>query len=108
MQAAVILLTIKNIFNRHDISCFMPNLKTLSIKNISLYYHEVFENYNKVDENGRRYSRLEKYHGKRMYLDERKGTPIGSIWIGKSLNLGNSAKERLGYPTQKPLLSTNA
>ena len=89
--------------NKHDIILFYAKLKNTFHKEYQPLLPRGVENYNKVDENGRRYSRLEKYYGKRMYLDERKGTPIGSIWIGKSLNLGNSAKERLGYPTQKPV-----
>ena len=38
----------------------------------------------------------------KRYLDEGKGTPLGSVW-DDILPLGGSDGERLGYPTQKPL-----
>ena len=38
----------------------------------------------------------------KRYLDESKGALIGSIWTDIKLVKGNS-KERVGYPTQKPL-----
>ena len=39
---------------------------------------------------------------RKAYLDEYKGKPIGSLWIDIA-NLTGSNKERVGYPTQKPL-----
>lgn len=59
--------------------------------------------YNKVDENGRRY--YEGYGGKwRKYEDE--GTPTDDVWTfireRQFRTLNSQAKERLGYPTQKP------
>jgi site-specific DNA-methyltransferase (adenine-specific) len=39
--------------------------------------------------------------GKR-YLDEQKGLPLGDVWDDIS-PLNSQAKERLGYPTQKPV-----
>ena len=38
----------------------------------------------------------------KRYLDEGKGTPLGSVW-DDILPLHGSDAERLGYPTQKPL-----
>ncbi|MCY4009987.1 MAG: DNA methyltransferase [Anaerolineaceae bacterium] len=38
----------------------------------------------------------------RRYLDEMKGTPIDTIWSDIP-PINSQAKERLGYPTQKPL-----
>lgn len=40
--------------------------------------------------------------GLKIYFDETKGKPVGTNWtdIGR---VGNTAAERLGYPTQKPL-----
>ncbi len=40
--------------------------------------------------------------GLKIYLEETKGKPVGTNWtdIGR---VGNTAAERLGYPTQKPL-----
>jgi hypothetical protein len=40
--------------------------------------------------------------GLKTYLDELPGMPITSIW-DDILKVGNTAQERLGYPTQKPL-----
>ena len=37
-----------------------------------------------------------------VYLDEKKGMPMQDFW-DDVLRIGNTAKERLGYPTQKPL-----
>jgi len=37
-----------------------------------------------------------------VYLDEKKGMPVQDWW-GDVLRVGNTSKERLGYPTQKPL-----
>ena len=39
---------------------------------------------------------------RKYYLDEGQGVPIQSVWDGIG-NLQASAKERVGYPTQKPL-----
>lgn len=36
------------------------------------------------------------------FLDEKKGMPVQDWW-GDVLRVGNTSKERLGYPTQKPL-----
>jgi len=38
----------------------------------------------------------------RRYLDERKGMPLGSVWIDIP-PINSQAQERLGYPTQKPV-----
>jgi len=59
--------------------------------------------YNKIDKNGRRY--YEGYGGKwRKYLDD--GTPADDVWTfirePEFRTLNSQAKERLGYPTQKP------
>jgi DNA modification methylase len=39
--------------------------------------------------------------GRKVFLDEKKGKPIGSVWSDIE-RIGNTAKERLGYQTQKP------
>ena len=39
--------------------------------------------------------------GLKIYLDEKKGMPVQDWW-DDILRVGNTAKERLGYPTQKP------
>jgi DNA modification methylase len=40
--------------------------------------------------------------GLKTYLDELPGMPLQTIWVDIP-KVGNTAKERLGYPTQKPL-----
>ena len=37
----------------------------------------------------------------KSYLDERKGRPVQSVWT--DIVMSKSGKERIGYPTQKPL-----
>ena len=56
--------------------------------------------YSSVDADGRRYS---KAHGGITYLDEVPGRPIPSWWddIGHGSHMPK--KEKVGYPTQKPL-----
>lgn len=39
--------------------------------------------------------------GMKVYLDEKQGKVIGDIWVD-ILKVGNTAQERIGYPTQKP------
>ncbi|CAA9455866.1 MAG: Type III restriction-modification system methylation subunit [uncultured Rubrobacteraceae bacterium] len=39
--------------------------------------------------------------GLKVYLDETKGKPLGTIWTDVN-RIGNTSAERLGYPTQKP------
>ena len=58
--------------------------------------------FNKVDEDGRRYF---DGRGKKRYLDEviEKGKPIGDVWSDiMSFQQIPTAKEKMGYPTQKP------
>ena len=57
-------------------------------------YEDKFSN---IDEDGRRYM---KRAGRRQYLDELKGKPLGDVWRIPFIN--NMADERVGYPTQKP------
>ena len=40
--------------------------------------------------------------GRKVFLDEKKGKPVSDVWSDIE-RIGNTAKERLGYPTQKPL-----
>lgn len=39
--------------------------------------------------------------GRKVFLDEKNGKPLGSIWDDVE-RIGNTSLERLGYPTQKP------
>ena len=81
---------------------FSPQYEPLSESARKEYRHK--------DKNGRlyRYARRGKGYesaggNRRIYLDENKGNAIGTLWVSKDLQLGQSSKERTGYPTQKPL-----
>jgi site-specific DNA-methyltransferase (adenine-specific) len=39
--------------------------------------------------------------GKKVFLDEKRGKPVSDIWMDIE-RVGNTARERLGYATQKP------
>ena len=61
-------------------------------------------------ETGRRYRMARRGKGyeteggkRRIYLDENPGVAVNTLWIEKDLQLGMSSKERVGYPTQKPV-----
>ena len=68
--------------------------------------------YRHVDEDGRRYRlnpitdtmrRKSIENRGRTYLDQSKGVTVGSLWMGNETKLSSFSKERLGYPTQKPV-----
>ena len=74
---------------------------------------EIAEKYKYVDDDGQRY-RLAwgrnfqtKGEQRRIYLVDEGGkkreTMLGNLWVEDGLQLNTSSKERLGYPTQKPL-----
>lgn len=60
------------------------------------------ETMGKLDREGRVYYSKTGYPGKKLYLDESKGTPVQDVW-NDIRSLSGAHKERLGYPTQKPL-----
>ena len=74
---------------------------------------ELQREYRFVDDQGDRYrlSRGRRYQQtgeqRRLYLKDRPGVAIGSLWTEKGLQLNTSSKERTGYPTQKPLALLN-
>lgn len=39
----------------------------------------------------------------KIYVEDLKGVPLQSVWADPALWLNSGSKERLGYPTQKPL-----
>lgn len=39
----------------------------------------------------------------KIYVEDLKGVPLQSVWARPDLWLNSAAKERIGYPTQKPL-----
>lgn len=57
------------------------------------------ERFKYTDENGRRY-RLQ-LGNRKQFLDESKGKPVSDIWTD-IFPINPMAKEKLGYPTQKP------
>ena len=66
------------------------------------------DNYKKVDVDGRKYCEKgpdsRRRRKTRLYLDEAKGTVLNTLWIaGEGLQLVSASKERVDYPTQKPL-----
>ena len=88
-------------YGKSDISVFQPVHRALSENTVR---HE----YKHIDENGRRYRipRGRSYYSgvkKRLYLDTHKGVRVSNLWTEKELQLYTSSKERVGYPTQKPL-----
>ncbi|MYB50651.1 MAG: hypothetical protein F4X77_00405 [Acidobacteriia bacterium] len=56
----------------------------------------------KLHDQGRLYYSKTGYARKKLYLDESRGVPVQDIW-NDIRSLSGAHKERLGYPTQKPL-----
>ena len=64
---------------------------------------EYIKRFNKTDEEGRRY-RDDRPNKRRQYLDETQGVAFTDVWTDiMSFQQHSTAKERTGYPTQKPL-----
>ena len=65
--------------------------------------------YSKIDESGRRYTDVFSKGNQRIkkklrtYLDTLQGIIVCSLWTKQGIQLRSTAKERLGYPTQKPV-----
>ena len=71
-------------------------------KGISSLWRVPFETMRRLDEEGRLHFTSRGGIRLKRYLDEMKGRPLQSVWT--DINAINSqAKERIGYPTQKPL-----
>ena len=90
------------LYYAQNFAIFNPQYEPLSESAIKEYRHK--------DENNRHYRLARRGKGyestggnKRIYLDENPGNAIGTLWISKDLQLAQSAKERTGWPTQKPL-----
>lgn len=86
---------------KHDNILFYAKTKKYNF-NVALRGKENKEkNFNKVDENGRRY--WEWVVDKRVYWDEYEGRGTHDWWSEiPSLGTASQSKERTGYPTQKP------
>lgn len=105
---------LKNAFNsRHDVILFYAKDSVQAIFNGYAVPWESEEEYVRirkqkirVDEEGRHYVLSDAGNGKRVkrFLDEamQYGKPVDDVWDIPKIN--NSAKEALGYPTQKPLV----
>ena len=104
---------LKQSFNaRHDCILFYAKGSTNTFNSYSdpweseKQYAKAMRQKLRVDEHGRSYVLAGREKGKpkiRRYLEDamRSGRPASDVWmIGK---VNNSAKERTGYPTQKPL-----
>ena len=97
----------------HDIILIYSKTPNATFNPIYIPYTQEYINqfFKSKDSDGRRYtqpfsnndSRRNGNNAKRRYLDESEGVKIGSIWVDKSVQLSPMSKERLGYPTQKPV-----
>ena len=87
----------------HDVILFYCKSEKCFFNPLYEPYGEwIKKDYRYKDENGRRW-RWHTVKGKRykVYLDdEEKGVKIGDVWTMPPI--GSTAKERIGYPTQKP------
>lgn len=89
-----------NWIRAHDTILFYTKSKHLTFnKQYTPYTDEYLKNFNKTDEQGRKYWQWSKTE--RRYLNEDKqGIPIGDVWGIKYEN--NMSANRTTYPTQKP------
>ena len=86
----------------HDIILFYSkDVKNSFFRRQYIPYTEAYieQRFKYTDESGRRY-RLQ-LGNRRQYLDESKGKPTSDIWVD-IFPINPMAKEKLGYPTQKP------
>ena len=95
--------TIKNIWkNNYDVILFYAGKDhDFKPQHHPLTYQQIKEMYPYVDSKGRKYRYKNGLYNERQYADENKGTRIGTAWDDISIA---TPKERVGYPTQKPLL----
>ena len=87
--------------NKHDLIYLYSKTDNALWNNIKIPYSEKYieRSFRHVDENGRRYRKRTEGNIERYYADE--GMTPNDWWDMAVLN--RMAKERLGYPTQKPL-----
>ena len=85
----------------HDtILFYRASSKTLFKKQYKDYSDITLAMFRNKDKDGRLY--YDRNDGRRDYLDERKGVALTSVWSDIGV-LQGSAKQYLGYPTQKPI-----
>ena len=88
----------------HDtIFYYVKSPKAVFNRQVQPHRKEYIDRFNKVDENGEKYF---DGRGKRRYLKDvlEKGKAVGDVWSDiMSFQQTPTAKERIGYPTQKPV-----
>lgn len=98
----------KNWIRGHDtVLYYQKGSHAIFNKQRQKHRKEYLDRFNKTDEDGRRYF---DGRGSRRYLDEvvAKGKAIGDVWSDiMSFQQIPTAKEHLGYPTQKPMALLN-
>ncbi|MFH0766118.1 MAG: DNA methyltransferase [Calditrichota bacterium] len=93
----------KRLQRMHDVVLYYGKERAVFNVITEPYGDWIEKDYKYVDEDGRRW-RWHSPHGVRqkVYLDDpERGVPINDVWMIPFI--GSTAKERLGYPTQKPL-----
>jgi len=91
----------KAVPNHDIILAYIKDLNKFYYKRQYIPYEDFYikERFKYTDENGRRY-RLQ-LNNRKQYLDESKGKPLSDVWLD-IYPINPMAKEKLGYPTQKP------
>lgn len=94
----------RNWIRGHDTILYYSKSDEFTFNKLTVPHRpEYIKRFNKTDEEGRKYFGG---RGKRRYLDEviKKGKSIGDVWSDiMSFQQAPTAKEKMGYPTQKPL-----
>jgi len=92
-----------NWIRQHDVILYYSKNKTTAFNKILLPHKlEYVTRFKNVDEQGRKY-RDDRTGGRRQYLDETLGTPVGDVWNDiMSFQQASTAAEYIGFPTQKP------
>lgn len=98
----------KKFMNKTDHILFYTKTNNYLFNNQYVPYSEKYLNgaYRHVDNDGRWYKKSTNKQGMpcKVYLDKRKGNPVLNWWIDiHSFGIATNSKERVGYPTQKPL-----
>ena len=90
---------------QHDIIVFYAksDQNVFNMQYVPLSPECAAQMYTRTDENGRVYHRSPRHQQKKLYLDERKGRLLGTIWNQSGIKLPSYSNERNGYPTQKPV-----
>ena len=87
----------------HDTILYFSNGEQLTFTKQYVPYDEAqLKRFSKKDNNGRVYKPITKT--RRIYLDESPGVPVTTVWSDiAGFQTVVNAKEKVGYPTQKPL-----